>query len=205
MVGPSVIWPAKAGMDFPKQEGRITFDVGHRNTSLDIYLTPELASSLPTPKRFQVELYGATGGARVHPQFGLANVTLVSNAASEAVWVLLEQLHQPLGPTLLNQVLQGLINKVTTPLTREQMTAVLELLGKVRGLQRIFRSKTFPLKKEQIKQCDMIEYLINLKFSLLPDRIKIITDRRYPWINGYIIFCKLSAYLVKICLIVLLI
>ncbi|XP_047184912.1 adhesion G-protein coupled receptor V1 [Scophthalmus maximus] len=131
VVGPSVIWPAKAGMDFPKQEGRITFDVGHRNTSLDIYLTPELASSLPTPKRFQVELYGATGGARVHPQFGLANVTLVSNAASEAVWVLLEQLHQPLGPTLLNQVLQGLINKVTTPLTREQMTAVLELLGKV--------------------------------------------------------------------------
>uniref|UniRef100_A0A8D3DRH1 Adhesion G-protein coupled receptor V1 n=1 Tax=Scophthalmus maximus TaxID=52904 RepID=A0A8D3DRH1_SCOMX len=147
VVGPSVIWPAKAGMDFPKQEGRITFDVGHRNTSLDIYLTPELASSLPTPKRFQVELYGATGGARVHPQFGLANVTLVSNAASEAVWVLLEQLHQPLGPTLLNQVLQGLINKVTTPLTREQMTAVLELLGKAERtpLQESSRNLTYDL------------------------------------------------------------
>ncbi|XP_044053980.1 adhesion G-protein coupled receptor V1 isoform X2 [Siniperca chuatsi] len=130
-VGPSIIRPAKAGMDFPKQEGRLTFDVGHRNTSLDIYLTPDLASSLPTPKRFQVELYNATGGARVHPQFGLANVTLVSNAASEAVWVLLEQLHQPLDPTILNQVLQGLISKVTTPLTREQIAAVLEALGKV--------------------------------------------------------------------------
>ncbi|XP_056232770.1 adhesion G-protein coupled receptor V1 isoform X2 [Seriola aureovittata] len=130
-VGPSIIRPAKAGMDFPKQEGRITFDVGRHNTSLEIYLTPDLASFLPTPKRFQVELYNATGGARVHPQFGLANVTLVSNAASEAVWVLLEQLHQPLDPTILNQVLQGLINKVTTPLNREQMTAVLEALGKV--------------------------------------------------------------------------
>ncbi|KAM7416521.1 hypothetical protein PAMA_018533 [Pampus argenteus] len=131
IVGPSIIRPAKSGMDFPKQEGRLTFDVGHHNTSLDIYLTPDFASPLPTPKRFQVELYNATGGARVHPEFGLANVTLVSNAESEAVWVLLDQLHQPLDTTLLNQVLQRLINKVTTPLTSEQMTAVLEALGKV--------------------------------------------------------------------------
>ncbi|XP_030273384.1 adhesion G-protein coupled receptor V1 isoform X2 [Sparus aurata] len=130
-VGPTIIWPAKAGMDFLKQEGRLTFDVGHRNTSLDIVLTPDLSSSLPTPKRFQVELYNSTGGARVHPQFGLANVTLVSNAASEAVWVLLDQLHQPLDTTILNQVLQGLINKVDKPLSREQMAAVLEALGKV--------------------------------------------------------------------------
>ncbi|XP_045890437.1 adhesion G-protein coupled receptor V1 [Micropterus dolomieu] len=131
VVGPSIIRPAKEGMDFPKQEGRLTFDVGHPNTSLEIYLTPDLASSLPTPKRFQVELYNATGGTRVHPQFGLANVTLVSNAASESVWVLLDQLHQPLDPTILNQVLQGLIDKVTTPVTREQMAAVHEALGKV--------------------------------------------------------------------------
>lgn len=121
-------------MDFPTQEGRLTFDLGHRNTSLEIHLTPDLASSLPTPKRFQVELYNATGGARVHTEFGLANVTLVSNAASEAVWVLLDQLHQPLDAALLNQVLQRLLNKVTGPLTREQMIAVLEALGKVRRL-----------------------------------------------------------------------
>lgn len=143
MVGPSMIWPAKAGMDFPKQEGRLTFDVGHHNTSLDIYLTPDFASSLPKPKRFQVELYNATGGARVHPEFGLANVTLVSNAASQAVWVLLDQLHQPLDTTKLNQVLQSLVNKVTTPLTREQMTAMLDALGKVRGLGRGLRTKAF--------------------------------------------------------------
>ncbi|KAM3610925.1 uncharacterized protein V6R79_010649 [Siganus canaliculatus] len=131
LLGPSIIRPAKAGMDFPKQEGWLTFDVGRRNTSLDIYLTPDLASSLPTPKRFQVELYNVTGGARVHPLFGLANVTLVSNAASQAVWVLLEQLHQPLDAIILNQVLQRLINKVSAPLNREQMAAVLEALEKV--------------------------------------------------------------------------
>uniref|UniRef100_A0A672JI01 Adhesion G-protein coupled receptor V1 n=1 Tax=Salarias fasciatus TaxID=181472 RepID=A0A672JI01_SALFA len=130
-VGPWIIWPAKAGMDFPKQEGRLTFNVGRRNTSLDIYLTPDLASSFPTPKRFQVELYNPTGGAAVHPQFGLANVTVVSNAASEAVWVLLDQLQQPLHPNIINQVLHALMNKVTAPLSREQTIAVLEALGKV--------------------------------------------------------------------------
>lgn len=132
MVGPTIIRPAKAGIDFPKQEGWLTFDVGRRNTSLDIYLTPDLTTSLFTPKRFQIELYNATGGAKVHPQFGLANVTLVSNAASEAVWVLLDQLHQPLDSAILNQVLQELINKATSPLTPEQMAAVLAALGKVR-------------------------------------------------------------------------
>ncbi|XP_075324846.1 adhesion G-protein coupled receptor V1 [Odontesthes bonariensis] len=131
MVGPYVIWPAKEGMEFPKQEGQVTFDAGRQITSLDIYLTPDLASSLPTPKRFQVELYNPTGAASVHSQFGLANVTLVSNAASEAVWVLLDQLHQPLDSTILNRMLQGLKNKVISPLTREQMTAVLEALDKV--------------------------------------------------------------------------
>lgn len=138
MVGPTIIRPAKAGIDFPKQEGWLTFDVGRRNTSLDIYLTPDLTSLLSLPKRFQIELYNATGGAKVHPQFGLANVTLVSNAASEAVWVLLDQLHQPLDSAILNQVLQELINKVTSPLTPEQMAGVLEALGKV-------RENTFPM------------------------------------------------------------
>uniref|UniRef100_H2M3Y4 Adhesion G-protein coupled receptor V1 n=1 Tax=Oryzias latipes TaxID=8090 RepID=H2M3Y4_ORYLA len=131
MVGPYVIWPAKAGMDFPKQEGEITFDVGQHLTSLVLILTPDQASTSPTPKRFQVELYNPTGGASVHPQFGLANVTLVANAASEAMWVLLDQLHQPLDPTILNPVLQGLQNKIMSRLTGEQMTAVFEALGKV--------------------------------------------------------------------------
>ncbi|XP_014844179.1 PREDICTED: G-protein coupled receptor 98 isoform X1 [Poecilia mexicana] len=131
MVGPYVIWPAKAGMDFPKQEGQVTFEPGSHVTTLDIYLTPDLASSSPTPKRFQVELYSPSGGASVHSQFGRANVTLVSNVASQSVWALLDPLHQPLNPTIINQVLQGLKSKSTSALSREQMTAVLETLGKV--------------------------------------------------------------------------
>lgn len=131
-MGPTIIQPAKTGIDFPKQEGWLIFEVGHHNASLDIYLTPDPASLLPTPKRFQVQLYNATGGTKIDPLFGLVNVTLVSNAASQAVWGLLDQLHQPLEPVILNQVLQGLINKISKPLTQEQMAAVLEALRKVR-------------------------------------------------------------------------
>ncbi|XP_075895105.1 adhesion G-protein coupled receptor V1 isoform X2 [Nelusetta ayraudi] len=131
LVGLTTIQPAKAGVDFQEQRGWLTFDVGKHNTSLDVHLTPDLALSLHTPKRFQVELGNATGGARVHPRFGLANVTLVADAASEAVWSLLDQLHQPLDTALLNQVLRQLVNKVATPLTHEQMAAVLQALGKV--------------------------------------------------------------------------
>lgn len=135
MLGPAIIHAAKSGIDFPKQEGWLTFEVGQHNISLDISLMPDLTSSVPTPKRFQVELYNATGGAKVHPKFGMANVTLVSNAASQAVWALLDQLHQPLGPNIFNQVLRGLINKANSPLSHEQMAAVLEALEKVRSLE----------------------------------------------------------------------
>lgn len=131
MLGPAIIHAAKQGIDFPKQEGWLTFEVGQYNTSLDIYLILPLTSSLPTPKRFQVELYNVTGGAKVHPKFGTANVTLVSNAASQAVWALLDELHQPLRPNILNQVLRGLIDKAAPPLNHEQMAAVLEALEKV--------------------------------------------------------------------------
>uniref|UniRef100_A0A3P8WCF8 Adhesion G-protein coupled receptor V1 n=1 Tax=Cynoglossus semilaevis TaxID=244447 RepID=A0A3P8WCF8_CYNSE len=126
VVGPFLIHPATEGRDFPKQEGQITFPTGQRNTSLEIYLTPDLASSKPTPKRFQVELHSATGGAQVHPQFGLANVTVVSNPMSEAVWAVLDQLHQPLSSNILNQVLRGLSSKIIAAVSPEQMTAVLE-------------------------------------------------------------------------------
>lgn len=132
LVGLTTIQPAKAGVDFREQQGWLTFDLGKRSASLDVHLTPGFAPSAHTPKRFQVELRNATGGARVHPQFGRANVTLVADAASEALWLLLGQLHQPLDATLLNRVLRQLIDKVAATLTHEQMAAVLEALGKVK-------------------------------------------------------------------------
>lgn len=153
MLGPAIIHAAKSGIDFPKQEGWLTFEVGQRNTSLGISLTPDLTTSAPTPRRFQVELYNATGGAKVHPQFGMANVTLVSNAASQAVWALLDQLHQPLGPNIFNQVLRGLIAKANTPLSHEQMAAVLEALEKVGSLEMTTRTL-----KKKIPSCHRLRY-----------------------------------------------
>ncbi|XP_036383544.1 LOW QUALITY PROTEIN: adhesion G-protein coupled receptor V1 [Megalops cyprinoides] len=130
-VGPTLVWPAVGGMDFVMDEGALTFDIGQRSAGLDVILTPDSASSNPPPKRFRVLLSDATGGARVHPEFGVANVTLVSDTETQAVWALLDQLHQPLDETVIDRVLQGLLNKVTAEVTREQLTAVLDALGKV--------------------------------------------------------------------------
>ncbi|KAJ8285558.1 hypothetical protein GJAV_G00028220 [Gymnothorax javanicus] len=130
-LGPSFIWPAVAGMDFPLAEGVLTFDLGQRSAVLDVALTPGSASSNPLPKRFQVLLSDATGGARVHPEFGVANVTLVSDPEAQAVWALLDQLHQPLDQTIVDRVLQGLLNKFAVEVTHEQLTGVLEALGKI--------------------------------------------------------------------------
>ncbi|KAJ8380590.1 hypothetical protein SKAU_G00013680 [Synaphobranchus kaupii] len=80
--------------------------------------------------RFQVLLSDATGGARVHPEFGVANVTLVSDPEAQAVWALLDQLHQPLDQTIIDRALQGLLNKLAVEVTLEQLTGVLEALGK---------------------------------------------------------------------------
>ncbi|XP_048838820.1 adhesion G-protein coupled receptor V1 [Brienomyrus brachyistius] len=130
-VGPSLIWPAVAGMDFEMAEGRLSFEQGQRSTFLDIVLTPDSASSNPLPKRLQVLLSEATGGARVHSEFGVANVTVVSDSETQAVWALLDQLQQPLDVTILDRVLQGLVNKVSMEVTLEQLTAVLDGLSKV--------------------------------------------------------------------------
>lgn len=130
-IGPTLIWPAVADVDFIMASGELTFDIGQHSTGLEVTLTPSVGSSNPTPKRFRVILSDATGGARVHPVYGMANVTLVSDTESQAVWALLDLLHQPLDETLINRVLQGLINKVSTDMTNEQMTAVLDAAGKV--------------------------------------------------------------------------
>lgn len=131
-IGPTLIWPAVADADFIMASGELTFDIGQQSAGLDITLTPSIGSSNPTPKRFRVILSDATGGARIHPVYGMANVTLVSDTEAQAVWALLEQLHQPLDETLINRVLEGLINKVSIDTTHEQMTAVLDAVGKVR-------------------------------------------------------------------------
>lgn len=131
-IGPTLIWPAVADVDFIMASGELVFDIGQHSNGLDITLTPSVGSSNPTPKRFRVLLSDASGGARVHPVYGIANVTLVSDTEVQAVWSLLDQLHQPLDETLINRVLQGLINKISADMTHEKLTAVLDAAGKVR-------------------------------------------------------------------------
>lgn len=134
-MGHTTILPAVAGMDFVKSEGVLTFEAGQRSVLMDITLTPDQASSNPLPKRFQVVLYNPTGGARVDPEFSVANVTIVSDPETQAVWALVEQLYQPLDDSILNRVLQSLLSKIMTEVTGEQLSAVINVLEKVRVSQ----------------------------------------------------------------------
>lgn len=132
-IGRTVLSPAVSGKDFVKTKGTLVFEPGQRSTVLDITLTPETGSLNPFPKRFQIVLSEPQGGARVDDMYGVANVTLVSDADSQAVWGLAEQLHQPLDADILSRVLHTLSLRVATENTEEQLSAVVHLIGQVRG------------------------------------------------------------------------
>ncbi|XP_039767131.1 adhesion G-protein coupled receptor V1 [Ornithorhynchus anatinus] len=130
-VGRTIVSPAIAGKDFAGAEGTLVFVPGQRNAALEVTLTPEMGSLNPFPKRFQIVLSDPTGGARVDLAYGTANVTLVSDADSQAVWGLADQLHQPLDHTILDRVLQTLNTRVVTEMTEEQLSAVVHITDKV--------------------------------------------------------------------------
>ncbi|XP_058512174.1 adhesion G-protein coupled receptor V1 [Ochotona princeps] len=130
-IGRTVLSPAVSGKDFVKTEGTLVFEPGQRSTMLDVTLTPEMGSLNPFPKRFQIVLSEPQGGARVHDVYGVANVTLVSDADSQAVWGLAEQLHQPLDADILSRVLHTLSLRVATENTEEQLSAVVHLIGQI--------------------------------------------------------------------------
>ncbi|XP_043920117.1 adhesion G-protein coupled receptor V1 [Protopterus annectens] len=131
MVGRTLISPAIPGKDFVKSEGTLTFEPGHSSYLLDVTLTPDQASSSAYPKRFQVMLSNPTGGARIHPEYRIANVTIVSSVESQSVWGLVGQLYQPLDDNIVKRVLQNLSNKVVTEINGEQLGAVITVLEKV--------------------------------------------------------------------------
>ncbi|XP_015282612.1 PREDICTED: G-protein coupled receptor 98 [Gekko japonicus] len=130
-VGRITISPAISGQDFTRSEGTLLFEPGQRTTILDIILTPETGSLNPFPKRFQVVLFNPTGGARVDDIYGIANITIVSDSNSQAVWGLADQLYQPIDDTILNRVLQLLNVKVVLESTEEQLAAVMYIIDKV--------------------------------------------------------------------------
>lgn len=133
-IGRTVISPAIAGKDFVRTEGTLVFEPGQRNTILDVILTPETGSLNPFPKRFQIVLFDPKGGARIDKVYGTANITIVSDADSQAVWGLVDQLQQPLDGDILNRVLHSISMKVATESTDEQLSVVMHLIDKVRSL-----------------------------------------------------------------------
>ncbi|XP_041926588.1 adhesion G-protein coupled receptor V1 [Alosa sapidissima] len=131
VVGPTLIWAAVAGQDFISTEGTLTFTVGQKTASFQLTLTPSQASSHPTPKRFRVILSEGSG-ARVHPRYGVSNVTIVSDEETQAIWALLDPLTQPLSQNLIDDTLQSLNDRVTAgEISLEQLTAVMAALDKI--------------------------------------------------------------------------
>nr|XP_033775700.1 adhesion G-protein coupled receptor V1 [Geotrypetes seraphini] len=130
-VGRSLISPAIAGKDFVKSEGVLTFEAGQQISVLYVSLIPELRSINLFPKRFQIVLSNATGGAKVSEAYGTANVTIVSDPESQSVWGLVDQLCQPLDDSILDTVLQNLNNQAATETTEEQLSAVMNIMDLV--------------------------------------------------------------------------
>ncbi|XP_073933195.1 adhesion G-protein coupled receptor V1 isoform X3 [Castor canadensis] len=130
-VGRTLISPAISGKDFVKTEGTLVFEPGQRNAMLDVTLSPETGSLSPFPKRFQIVLFDPKGGARIDSVYGTANITLVSDADSQAIWGLADQLYQPLDEDILNRVLHNISIKVATENTDEQLSAVMYLIEKI--------------------------------------------------------------------------
>ncbi|XP_016041836.2 adhesion G-protein coupled receptor V1 [Erinaceus europaeus] len=182
-IGRTLISPAISGKDFVKTEGILVFEPGQRNTVMDVILTPETGSSSPFPKRFQIVLSDSKGGAKIDNMYGTANVTLVSDADSQAVWGLADQLQQPLDANILNRVLHSISMKVATESTDEQLSAVMHLVDKitVEGRNQAFsiesRSLFYdilctlisPKRKDTRGFSHFTEVTENFAFSLLTD------------------------------------
>ncbi|XP_004678196.1 PREDICTED: G-protein coupled receptor 98 [Condylura cristata] len=130
-IGRTLISPAISGKDFVRTEGTLVFEPGQRNTMLDIILTPEKGSLNPFPKRFQIVLFDPRGGAKIDKMYGTANVTLVSDVDSQAIWGLADQLQQPLIGDVLSRVLHSISVKVATENTDEQLSVVMHLIDQI--------------------------------------------------------------------------
>ncbi|XP_006885449.1 PREDICTED: G-protein coupled receptor 98-like [Elephantulus edwardii] len=182
-IGRTLISPAVSGKDFVRTEGILLFEPGQRNTVVDIILTPETASLYPFPKRFQIVLFNPKGGARIDRIYGTANITVVADSDSQAVWGLEDQLHQPLDSDILNRVLHNINLKVATENTDEQLSAIMHLIDKiiVEGKNQAFsiesRNLVYeilcalvnPKRKDTRGFSHFTEVTENFAFSLLTD------------------------------------
>ncbi|KAM6225436.1 adhesion G-protein coupled receptor V1 [Rhynchocyon petersi] len=182
-IGRTLVSPAVSGKDFVRTEGTLVFEPGQRNIIVDINLTPEMGSLNPFPKRFQIVLFGPKGGARIDRIYGTANITLVSDSESQAVWGLEDQLHQPLDSNILNRVLHNINMRVATENTDEQLSAIMHLIDKitVEGKNQAFSIESRnlfyeilcvlvnPKRKDTRGFSHFTEVTENFAFSLLTD------------------------------------
>ncbi|XP_058384943.1 adhesion G-protein coupled receptor V1 [Diceros bicornis minor] len=182
-IGRTLISPAISGKDFVRTEGTLVFEPGQRNTIVDVILTPDTGSLNPFPKRFQIVLFDPKGDARIDKAYGTANITLVSDTDSQAVWGLADQLQQPLDGDILNRVLHSISVKVATENTDEQLSAVMHLIDKItiEGKNQAFSIESRnlfyeilcalinPKRKDTRGFSHFIEVAENFAFSLLTD------------------------------------
>ncbi|CAH6787485.1 Adgrv1 [Phodopus roborovskii] len=182
-IGRTLISPAISGKDFVRTEGTLVFEPGQRSAILDVVLTPESGSVSAFPKRFQIVLFDPKGGARIDRVYGTANVTLVSDVDSQAIWGLADQLHQPLQEDVVNMVLHKLNMKVATENTDEQLSAVMHLMEKItmegKNQALSFKSRTLlyellcalsnPKRKDTRGFSHFAEVTEKFAFSLLTD------------------------------------
>ncbi|XP_077892650.1 adhesion G-protein coupled receptor V1-like [Ictidomys tridecemlineatus] len=131
-IGRTLISPAVSGKYFMRNEGTLVFEPGQSNSMLDVNLTPDIGSSSPFPKCFQIVLLGPKVDARIDKAYGTANITLVSDAESQAIWGLADQLHQPLDEDILNRVPHNINMNVATENMEEQLSAVVHLIEKLK-------------------------------------------------------------------------
>ncbi|XP_039203977.1 adhesion G-protein coupled receptor V1 isoform X7 [Crotalus tigris] len=129
--GRVIISPAISGQDFIASEGTLSFESGERSALLSIVLIPKSGYLNLFPKRFHVMLFNPIGGARIDSIYGIANITVVSDSNSQAIWSLTDQLFQPLDDIILNSILQHLNIQVVTENTEEQLAAVMYIIDKV--------------------------------------------------------------------------
>ncbi|XP_054544211.1 adhesion G-protein coupled receptor V1 isoform X2 [Talpa occidentalis] len=182
-IGRTFISPAISGKDFVSTEGTLVFEPGQRNTMLDVILTPEKGSLNPFPKRFQIVLFDPKGGAKIDTMYGTANITLVNDVDSQAIWGLADQLQQPLNGDILSRVLHSISMKVAMENTDEQLSVVMHLIDKitVEGKHQAFSIENRnlfyeilcalinPKRKDTRGFTQFTEVTENFAFSLLTD------------------------------------
>ncbi|XP_022110249.1 G-protein coupled receptor 98-like isoform X2 [Acanthaster planci] len=125
-------YPAIAETDYVSASGDLDFSSGVRRIPVDVVLLPETpASSAEYPKLLRVELTGATGGALIHTQHGVASITLVEDERTADIWDNRYSALMGLSDDNIYNVLLGMAEHIRGQLTEEQLAVVTDTIRMV--------------------------------------------------------------------------